>query len=112
MIETAVLLWEQDSEFRKKLKEQPCICLPHYRMFVEHARRGLPTQLFGDFSKDVSTVVNTYFVELREEVSWFCKKVDYRYDDEPWVNAKDAVERAIKFTSGDIHKGENPLAKK
>ncbi len=112
MFETAVLLWEQDSAFREKLRAQPYICLPHYRMFVEHARRGLPKKLFPDFYKDVSGVVNTYFDELREDVSWFCKKFDYRYDSEPWGNAKDAVERAIKFTSGDIHKGENPLAKK
>ena len=112
MFETAVLLWEQDSAFREKLRAQPYICLPHYRKFVEYARKGLPKKLFGDFYKDVSTVVNTYFDELREDVSWFCKKFDYRYDNEPWYNSKDAVERAIKFTSGDIHRGENPLAKK
>ena len=62
-------------------------------------------KLFGDFYKEVSTVVNTYFDELRGDVSWFCKKFDYRYDAEPWGNAKDAVERAIKFVSGDMHRG-------
>ncbi len=105
MFETAVLLWEQDPAFREKLRAQPYICLPHYRMFVEFGRRGLSKKLFGDFYKEVSTVVNTYFDELRGDVSWFCKKFDYRYDAEPWGNAKDAVERAIKFTSGDMHKG-------
>ena len=107
MMETAVRLWDQDSDFREKLRAQPYICLPHYRMFVEHARRGLSKKRFPDFYKDVSTVVNTYFDELREDVSWFCKKFDYRYDSEPWGNAKDAVERAIKFTSGDMHRGNN-----
>lgn len=107
MMETAVLLWDQDSDFREKLRAQPYICLPHYRMFVEHARHGLSKKRFPDFYKDVSTVVNTYFDELREDVSWFCKKFDYRYDSEPWGNAKDAVERAIKFTSGDMHRGDN-----
>ena len=107
MMETAVLLWDQDGDFREKLRAQPYICLPHYRMFVEYARRGLPKKHFPDFYKDVSTVVNTYFDELREDVSWFCKKFDYRYDSEPWGNAKDAVERAIKFTSGDMHRKEN-----
>ena len=106
MMETAVLLWNQDPEFRKKLNEQPYICLPHYRMYVEFARRELPKKVFPDFYKALSSVVNTYFDELREDVSWFCKKFDYRYDAEPWGNAKDAVERAIKFTSGDMHKGE------
>lgn len=104
MFETAVLLWEQDEAFRKKLRDQPYICLPHYRMFVEAGRKGLPKKLFADFYKEVSEVVNTYFDSLREDVSWFCKKFDYRYDAEPWGNAKDAVERAIKFTSGDMHR--------
>lgn len=106
MMETAVLLWEQDPEFKKKLSAQPYICLPHYRMFVEYGRRGLNKKMFADFYKEVSGVVNTYFDSLREDVSWFCKKFDYRYDAEPWGNAKDAVERAIKFTSGDMHKGD------
>ena len=106
MMETAVLLWAQDPEFRKKLRAQPYICLPHYRMFTEYARRGLSKKLFPDFYKEVSEVVNTYFDSLRDDVSWFCKKFDYRYDAEPWGNAKDAIERAIKFTSGDMHKGE------
>lgn len=106
MFETAVLLWEQDSDFRAKLKAQPYICLPHYRKFVETARGAIPKKKFGDFYKDVSEVVNTYFDRLREDVSWFCKKFDYRYDAEPWGNSKDAVERAIKFTSGDLHKNE------
>ena len=40
-----------------------------------------------------------YYDKLREDVRWFVKKFDYRYDDEPWGDAKDAVERAIKFLS-------------
>ncbi len=107
MMRTAVYLWDQDPEFRKKLRNQPYICLPHYRMYVEYARRELSKKKFPDFYKEVSEVVNTYFDSLREDVSWFCKKFDYRYDAEPWGNAKDAVERAIKFTSGDMHKGES-----
>ncbi len=106
MLETAVLLFAQDPDFRKKLTAQPYICLPHYRMFIEYGRRGLSKKLFPDFYKEVSEVVNRYFDSLREDVSWFCKKFDYRYDAEPWGNAKDAVERAIKFTSGDMHKNE------
>lgn len=106
MFETAVLLWEQDENFRKKLRAQPYICLPHYRMFVDHARRGLSKKNFAEFYKETSDVVNKYFDSLREDVSWFCKKFDYRYEAEPWGNAKDAVERAIKFTSGDMHRDE------
>ena len=40
---------------------------------------------------------------LTDDVSWFCKKFDYRYDEEPWYNSKDAVERAMKFIRSDLH---------
>ena len=49
-----------------------------------------------DFYKAASTIELAYLKELQGDVSWFCKKFDYRYDDEPWGNSKDAVERAIK----------------
>ena len=106
MMATAVLLWEKDSDFRRKMRAQPYICLPHYRMFAEYGKKGLPKKLYSDFYKELSEVVGNYFDSLREDVSWFCKKFDYRYDAEPWGNAKDAVERAIKFTSGDMHRGD------
>ena len=34
------------------------------------------------------------------DVSWFCKKFDYRYEKEDWKNSKDAVERALDFLNG------------
>ena len=42
-----------------------------------------------------------YLDSLASDVSWFCKKFDYRYDAEPWYNSKDAVQRSVKFLSGD-----------
>jgi hypothetical protein len=49
-------------------------------------------------------VVDGYLETLTEDVSWFCKKFDYRYDAEPWKNSKDSVERAIKFLRSDLHR--------
>lgn len=48
-----------------------------------------------------------YFDKLSGDVSWFCKKFDYRYDKEPWYDSKDAVERAIKFLRSDMHNNED-----
>lgn len=104
MVETAALLWEKDEEFRKKTAAQPYFCLPHYRRFLEIAKNRLGKKLFPDFYKSVSKLELEYFDELTGDVSWFCKKFDYRYDEEPWYNSKDAVPRALAFLSGDIHK--------
>ncbi len=103
MIETAVLLWESEDEFKKKLDAIPYFCLPHYRRLLEYGQHRLSKKDFADFNARCEKIVNTYLDELRADVSWFCKKFDYRYDEEPWYNSKDAVERAMKFLRSDLH---------
>lgn len=110
MIETAVLLWEQDEEFRKKLAAQPYFCLPHYRRFLQCAQDDLPKKKFAELAKLCAAIEDAYIKKLNEDVSWFCKKFDYRYDQEPWYDSKDAVERAIRFLRSDLH--TPPEAKK
>ena len=59
-----------------------------------------------EFLKAVNEIEMAYFDKLSADVSWFCKKFDYRYDEEPWYNSKDSVERSMKFLRSDIHKTE------
>ena len=106
MIETAGILWDSDEEFAPKLQAQPYFCLPHYRLLLEVGKERLSKKRFPEFAKDCAGVVEPYFDQLREDISWFCKKFDYRYDKEPWYNSKDAVERAIIFLRSDLHRPE------
>ncbi len=106
MVETVVGLWDVDEDFPPKLKAQPYFCLPHYRMLLEVGKQRLSKKKFPDFARDCAGVTEPYFDQLREDISWFCKKFDYRYDNEPWYNAKDAVERAIIFLRSDLHRPE------
>ena len=99
MIENTVLLYAYDPQFKIKLKAQKYFCLPHYNMLLEYAKNKLDKQKYSDFFKDMSEVENKYFDKLINDVSWYCKKFDYRYDNEPWYDSKDAVERAIRFLS-------------
>ncbi len=101
MVENTVYLYETESDFRKKMSALPYICLPHYRKLLESASEHMNKKMLPDFQKAVAEVVNGYFDELRADVSHFCKKFDYRYENEPWGNSKDSVERAIRFVSGD-----------
>jgi hypothetical protein len=103
MLSNAALLWSEDGEFRTKVQNQPYICLPHFRMWLEIAQRELKKG-YADFYTEVSKPVYRYFDTLREDISWFCKKFDYRYDNEPWGNSKDSVDRARKFLCADLHK--------
>lgn len=103
MAECVVFLWDADEEFGPKLRAQPYFCLPHYKKLLEYGQKRLNKKKMAQFNAEVSKVVRDYMDTLTEDVSWFCKKFDYRYDAEPWYNSKDAVERSIKFLRSDIH---------
>ena len=55
---------------------------------------------FGAFYKQIYEKEAAFLEKLGGDVSWFVKKFDYRYADEPWNDAKDAVERAAVFLNG------------
>lgn len=101
MLENAVYLYDTEQEFRDKVKNSPYFCLPHYSAFLSAAKAHMNKKRVPDFQKALAETVNKYFDELRGDVSHFCKKFDYRYENEPWGNSKDSVERAIRFLSGD-----------
>lgn len=106
MAETAVLLFDTDETFVEKLKAQPYLCLPHYRLLLEKAAERLSKKKLPQFCQLTERVVKGYLETLSEDISWFCKKFDYRYDKEPWKNSKDSVERAIKFLRSDLHRND------
>ena len=45
--------------------------------------------------------VCAYLESLKDDISLFCKKFDYRFDSLPWGESKDSVERSIKFLGGE-----------
>ena len=100
MFETACLLWEMDAEFRKKFEAQPYFCLPCYTRMLKTAKLYISKKKLGDFLDAAQNLEMKALSELKDDVSWFCKKFDYRYTEEPWGNARDSVERAIRFLRG------------
>ncbi len=100
MIATAVYLFETERDFRKKLEKMPFFCLPHYRMMLEYALKKTGKRTYADLFDTAHGIQKDYMKTLKGDVSWFCKKFDYRYDEEPWYNSKDSVQRSIKFLAG------------
>ena len=100
MMDNMVYLWETDMDFREKFKNQKYFCLPHYRQLLEYGRNKLSKRDFSEYFKTAREIEKAYISELGGDVTWFCKKFDYRYDNEPWYNAKDAIPRALTFLTG------------
>jgi hypothetical protein len=104
IVNTIVAMWKSDDEFAKKYSAQPYFCLPHYRLLLDEAKKELNKRDYADFEKLTGGIVKDYLEELSGDVSWFCRKYDYRYENEPWYNAKDSVERAVIFLRSDLHR--------
>ena len=102
MTATAAYLWESDTAFEKKFAKIPFLCLPHYRALMEYASKKMNKKKYADFHDTAKAINEAYMKTLAGDVDWFCKKFDYRYDEEPWYNSKDSVQRSIKFLSGDM----------
>ena len=100
MISTTVYLYENEDEFKDKFKAQPFFCLPHYTKMISYASKKMNKRVFSDFFDKAQKIEEEYVDALTGDVSWFCKKFDYRYDEEPWYNSKDSIPRAIKFLTG------------
>ncbi len=101
MIHTFLFLWQDDPAFRDKVARLPHFCLPHYRRLLEAGKQKLSKKDFVQFYDVISFIELQYLETLTGDVSWFCKKFDYRYGDEPWYNAKDSIERTIATLGAD-----------
>ena len=106
MIATAAYLFETDYGFREKFEKAPYFCLPHYKRLVEYAKGKMNKRNFAEFYRAAHKIEAEYAKTLGGDVSWFCKKFQHGYDEEPWYNSKDSVQRAIKFLSGDSAWGD------
>jgi hypothetical protein len=100
MISTAVYLYEHDEDFAPKFAAQPYFCLPHYNSMISYASKKLNKKLFRQFFDTAQQINKKHISSLEGDVSWFCKKFDYNYEQEPWYNSKDSVQRSIKFLCG------------
>lgn len=101
MYTTACYLYDEEKEFRKEFESVRYFCLPHYREYMLAARRVLDKEGYAELVKAANGKVTDYLDSLKDDISLFCKKFDYRFDDLPWGESKDSVERSIKFLSGE-----------
>ena len=93
-------LWKNDSEFRAAMGKCGGFCLPHLKDLLRLAPDMLSGKELPAFTRELSRMEEARVAAIREDVSWFIKKFDYRFHDEPWKNAKNAVPRAVNALRG------------
>jgi hypothetical protein len=93
-------LYQHDGDFRAKFENSKGICLPHLGKLLETATEELGTKDLGSFTETVVKLEKENMDRIQEDISWFIKKFDYRFENESWKNSKDAVERTVNKVRG------------
>ena len=93
-------LYQHDSEFRNRFEQSKGLCLPHMGQLLEVAAEELGSKDLGRFTETVVRLQKENMDRIQEDISWFIKKFDYRYENESWKNSKDAVERTVNKVRG------------
>ncbi|MBQ3230745.1 MAG: hypothetical protein IJB49_06970 [Clostridia bacterium] len=101
MFTTASHLFNEEKEFRAAFENVRYFCLPHYREYMLAGKRALGKDDYAELVRAANEKVTAYLNSLKDDISLFCKKFDYRFDDLPWGESKDSVERSIRFLSGE-----------
>lgn len=99
VLENLCYLYETEEAFAGLFAEQEYFCKTHSLKLLETAEKSLDKKKRAALAGQLAACNRRYLKTLREDLDWFCKKFDYRYEKEPWKNAKDAPERAAKFLS-------------
>ena len=99
-VHTFFHLYQNDSDFRRRFEESKGLCLPHLGKLLEAATEELGAKDLGRFTETVIRLEKENMDRIQEDISWFIKKFDYRYEKESWKNSKDAVERTVNKVRG------------
>ena len=97
---TIAQLYFTNSEFKAMFENSKGFCLPHLALVLEMAEKTLSGDQLGKFKDAVAAIEIPNLKRIEGELEWFTLKFDYRNNDKPWGNSKDAVERSINKLMG------------
>lgn len=93
-------LWFKEEEFRKMFNCKKGFCLKHLKMLLQGTQKYLNSKETALFVGNLLHMQIENLERIQKEVNWFVKKFDYRYNDAPWGNSKDALPRSIQKIAG------------
>ena len=99
-IATIFHLYHTDKDFREKFITSKGFCASHYKILYQEAPKSLSGEELNQFLKELNSLFLENMKRVRDDLDWFINKFDYRYADQPWKNAKDALTRSMLKTNG------------
>lgn len=99
-LDVIMYLWSKEADFRKVFAEKKGFCLIHLNMLIAAAEKYLNATERKKFLRLLMQLQIENLERIEQELEWFTKKFDYRYNDAPWNNSKDALPRSIQKLKG------------
>ena len=97
---TFLHLWKTDAAFREKWQASRGVCLPHAADLLFRAQKHLSGSARRDFATSLLSLVKANLVQDEKDLEWFTLKFDYRNQQKPWGNSRDALERTVNRLRG------------
>lgn len=98
--DTFFYLYKRDDEFKKHLNTTKGFCMPHYIKLINTGRASKKADVFNEFIDQTMPLFKANMNRMLDDMQWFVNKYDYRYQDQPWKDAKDAPNRSIQKLNG------------
>lgn len=92
---TILHMYKHEPEFQKQFAASKGFCLNHYRALLDMAAQHLTGQDLARFVQEVTRLEMENLSRVEKEIEWYTLKFDYKNDDKPWGNSRDAVKRTI-----------------
>lgn len=99
---TVLYMYRHETEFPKLFAASKGMCLRHYAQALEMAPKHLSGELLKSFVDVLTDIEMKSFERLEGEIKWFTDKFDYRNQDKPWGNSRDAVKRSVNKLSHQV----------
>ena len=98
-VDTFFMLWAKDASMRERVRCGKGFCFSHFALLLETSRKKLFGKAGEEFCQVITAVQLENMKRVEGDLDWFIKKFDYRYREEPWKSAKDAVARSLVKTA-------------
>ncbi len=99
-MDVTLYLWCKEDDFRKLFNNKKGFCLKHMKQMLQASGKYLGLKDCAAFIENLMEIQLQHLTRIQQEVNWFTLKFDYRNNDAPWGNSRDALPRAIQKLSG------------
>lgn len=95
-------LYKSDQSFVDHLNTTKGFCMTHYLSLIDHGQQHTSQSVYDRFIEKTMPLFMENMNRVLDDMQWFANKYDYRYEDQPWKNAKDAPKRSIQKINGTL----------